>query len=100
MFGFGLPTIRCVYIPILNDECVEEELEDFSVKLSSEQDCVIFLNSTVEIIIIDDDSESSSLSYVCARTHMYTHTHMCTYLMCTHASICARTCTTRCSFEL
>ena len=91
MFGFGLPTIQCVYIPILNDECVEEELEDFSVKLSSEQDCVIFLNSTVEIIIIDDDSESSSLSYVCARTHMYTHTHTHVYISNVYTCIYLRT---------
>ena len=90
MFGFGLPTIRCVYIPILNDECLEEELEDFSVELSSEQDCVMFVNSTANITIYDDDSKLSlsiinyactpSINYyictcACMCTHTHTHTH-------------------------
>ena len=68
MFGFGLPTIQCVYIPILNDECLEEEHEGFSVELSSEQECVMFVNSTANITIYDDDSKLSLSIINYART--------------------------------
>lgn len=55
MFDEGLNTTQCTYIPILNDECLEDYEEYFNITLSSEQDCVLFYNDSVEATIIDDD---------------------------------------------
>ena len=50
-------TVECVNIPILNDICLEEASEDFSVSISSDVECVIIdqVASSVEVTIIDDD---------------------------------------------
>ena len=56
-FGVGLGTVECVHIPILNDVCLEDETETFSVSISSEVECVVVepAASSVEITIVDDD---------------------------------------------
>ena len=56
-FGVGLGTVECVHIPILNDICLEDANETFSVSISSDIDCVIVEPSTnsVDITIMDDD---------------------------------------------
>ena len=56
-FGVGLGTVECVHIPILNDVCLEDETESFSVSISSEVECVVVEQaaSSVEITIVDDD---------------------------------------------
>ena len=50
--------IRCVHVPILNDECLEERLESFNVTISSENDCIRFNTSEVQIYIEDNDCKS------------------------------------------
>ncbi len=56
-FGVGLGTVECVHIPILNDVCLEDMNETFSVSISSDVDCVVVepSASSVEITINDDD---------------------------------------------
>lgn len=44
-----------VYIPIFNDECLEEKEEYFTVKLTTEMDCVNLADNEVTITIQDDD---------------------------------------------
>ena len=46
-----------LYIPIKNDECVEEEREYFSVHIIAVSDCVVVLEAYARIIIIDDDGK-------------------------------------------
>ena len=60
VFDEGLDTTQCLYIPILNDECLEEEYEYFYIYLDSDQSCVQFYNDTksFEATIIDDDCKS------------------------------------------
>ena len=47
---------QTVYIPIVNDECLENN-ETFSVTLSSNMSCVEIMESEVNITIDDDDSK-------------------------------------------
>lgn len=54
--GFG--TIQCVHIPILNDECLEDDIESFGVFISASDDCVVIgATSEVEVYIRDDDGK-------------------------------------------
>ena len=55
-FAVGLGTLECVHIPILNDDCLEED-EAFSVSISSDAECVSVnpAASNVQINITDDD---------------------------------------------
>ena len=46
-----------VSITILNDICLEEDDEDFSVVVTSGMDCVEIVGGSVSIAIRDDDSE-------------------------------------------
>ena len=55
VFDEGLDLTQCAYIPILNDECLEDYEETFYVLLSSGQECVLFENTSYEATIIDDD---------------------------------------------
>lgn len=49
--------VHPLYIPIINDDhCVEDD-EYFSVKISTDMDCVYLVNYTQHITILDDDSE-------------------------------------------
>jgi len=59
-FGVGLGTVECVHIPILNDICLEDTNETFSVSISSDVDCVLVESSAsrVEVTINDDDGQS------------------------------------------
>ena len=45
---------QCVFIPILNDLCVEEE-ENFYISIESDNSCVSFHTDVAEVIIHDDD---------------------------------------------
>ena len=56
VFYPGYETLQCVHIPILNDECLEENMEVFNVSLSSRDSCVVVDGtSEVEVYILDDD---------------------------------------------
>ena len=46
-----------ISIPILNDICLEEDGEDFTVVATSDMDCVDIDEGEVTIMIDDDDSE-------------------------------------------
>ena len=47
---------QIVYIPIINDECLEYN-ETFSVTLSSNMTCVSIVDENITITIDDDDSK-------------------------------------------
>lgn len=56
---------QCVSVPIINDKCVEEKEEYFTVTLSTEEECVDFGDaSEATVIILDDDGAYSSYSYM------------------------------------
>ena len=55
--------VHRLYIPIINDECVEYD-EYFIVKISTDMDCVYLVNYTAHITILDDDSEYTWFSSV------------------------------------
>lgn len=79
VFDKGLDTTQCVYIPVLNDECLEYVNESFYIYLSSDQDCVQFSNDSYEAYIIDDDCECYIIRNL---TYMYTLTALCYILRC------------------
>ena len=56
LFNENTGTVQTVLIPILNDECLENE-EDFNVTLTTEMDCVQLDDDRLTITIVDDDSE-------------------------------------------
>lgn len=70
-FAVGLGTVECVYIPILNDLCLEDANETFSVSVSSNTDCVVIdpSASEVEITITDNDGKMF-LPFVLYRSHI------------------------------
>ena len=51
--------MQCVYIPILNDECLEEDFEVFNITISSILECVTFSVDEISVNIRDDDSKYS-----------------------------------------
>ena len=53
----GTSNLQIVLIPILNDICLEEDGEFFSVMATSDMDCVEIVNATVNVTIDDDESE-------------------------------------------
>ena len=57
IFYEDTPNSQPVPVTILNDVCLEEDIEYFSVVLSSDMDCVEIVNESVTIRIDDDDSE-------------------------------------------
>ena len=57
IFNEKTSNTQTVFVPILNDVCLEEDIEYFSVVLSSYMDCVEIVNESVTIRIDDDDSE-------------------------------------------
>ena len=57
-FAVGLGVENCVYIPILNDECLEEDMEGFNVSISSDMPFVTFDVDEITVYIRDDDGES------------------------------------------
>ena len=60
-FLVGSNTVECVHLPILNDVCVEDETEVFSVSISSEIDCVLVepSASSFQVTIMDEDGRST-----------------------------------------
>ena len=59
IFNEETSNIQIVSVPILNDRCLEEDGEDFSVLVRSEMDCVEITDGQVTVLIDDDDSELS-----------------------------------------
>lgn len=59
VFDSSTNTTQCLYIPIINDECVENEPEEFTAALYSDDDCVSFGTNSTTISILDDDCECS-----------------------------------------
>ncbi len=57
-FAVGLSFGSCVYIPILNDECLEEDMESFDISISSDMPFVEFDVNEISVFIRDDDGES------------------------------------------
>jgi len=57
VFDNSTNATQCVYIPIINDDCVEDEPEEFTATLRSEDDCVSFGTNSTTISIFDDDCE-------------------------------------------
>ncbi len=50
---------QCVSVAIINDECVEEKEEVFTVSLSTEEECVdIGSDNQTTVTILDNDRES------------------------------------------
>ncbi len=60
VWHFDSPSLtQCVSVAIINDECVEEKEEVFTVSLSSEEECVnTGLNNQTTVTIMDNDRES------------------------------------------
>ena len=56
LFNDNTGSMQTVLIPILNDECLEND-EDFNVTLTTSMDCVLLVEDRLTITIIDDDSE-------------------------------------------
>ena len=61
IFTRGASLVQCAYIPILNDECLEDNEETFNISLSTTFDCVYLPEDEIEVTIRDDDSESKLL---------------------------------------
>ena len=59
IFNKYTPSVQTVYVPILNDICLEEDGENFSVVATSYMDCVNISNGEVTIMIDDDDGKYS-----------------------------------------
>ena len=59
IFNEETSNTQTVFVTILNDVCLEEDTEYFSVVATSDMDCVEIVNGEVTIIIDDDDSEFS-----------------------------------------
>ena len=57
VFDSSTNTTQCVYIPIINDDCVEDEPEEFTATLRSDDDCVSFGSNSTTVSIFDDDCE-------------------------------------------
>ena len=56
LFNDNTGSMQTVLIPILNDECLEND-EDFNVTLTTTMDCVQLVDDRLTITIVDDDSE-------------------------------------------
>jgi hypothetical protein len=61
IFNEYTPNSQPVPVTILNDVCLEEDIEYFSVVLSSYMDCVEIVNESVTIRIDDDDRAKITL---------------------------------------
>ena len=57
IFNEKTSNTQTVFVPILNDVCLEEDGEFFTVVATSDMDCVEIVNGEVTIMIDDDDSE-------------------------------------------
>ena len=57
VFDNSTSTTQCVYIPIINDDCVEDRLEEFTATLQSEDGCVSIGANSTTVRIVDDDCE-------------------------------------------
>jgi hypothetical protein len=61
IFNEETSNTQTVFVPILNDVCLEEYGEFFSVVATSDTDCVEIVNGEVTIIIDDDDKAKITL---------------------------------------
>ena len=55
VFDSSTNTTQCVHIPIINDDCVEDEPEEFTATLKSDDDRVSFGTNSATISVFDDD---------------------------------------------
>ena len=62
--------VHPLYIPIINDDCFEYD-EYFSVKVTTDMECVYLVNDTAHITILEDDSEYTLFSYVWNQNLMF-----------------------------
>ena len=63
IFNKYTPSVQTVSVPILNDICLEEDGEYFSVVATSYMDCVNISYGEVTIMIDDDDGKYSRKLY-------------------------------------
>ena len=56
LFNDNTDSMQTVLVPILNDECLEND-EDFNVTLTTTMDCVQLVDDHLTITIFDDDSK-------------------------------------------
>ena len=63
IFDSSTNTTQCLYVPIINDECVENEPEEFTAALYTDDDCVSFGTNSTTIRILDDDCECWFIIY-------------------------------------
>lgn len=66
IFNSNTTSTHRVYIPLLNDDCVELD-EYFSVALTTSLNCVNLVNDTVNITITEDDCKPL-FKQLCIRT--------------------------------
>ena len=62
IFNADTSPSQAVYIPIINDDCLEYD-EYFFVDLSTSLSCVNLVNDTANMVIEDDDCEFSDISF-------------------------------------
>ena len=74
IFNQETSNTQIVSIPILNDICLEEDGESFTVTATSDMDCVEIENGSVTIEIDDDDSEFSLIGYLLFLLPCHPHT--------------------------
>ena len=65
IFNKYTPNVQTVSVPILNDICLEEDGEYFSVVATSFMECVNITNGEVTIMIDDDDGKYSRKLCMC-----------------------------------
>jgi hypothetical protein len=58
LFSFGIELVQCVHIPILPDDCLEQN-ESFSVSISASHIGVVLNASEVTVYILEDDGKST-----------------------------------------
>ena len=57
IFAPGFGRTQCIQIPLLNDDCVEDFMESFTILLSSPQECVVLVVQEVSVYILEDDGK-------------------------------------------
>ena len=80
MFDNSTNTTQCLYLPIINDECVESESEEFTATLYTDDDCISFGTNSTTISIFDDDCECSYYLVTKLWSHFTLMIAMITYL--------------------
>ena len=61
-FAVGLGIVECIYIPVMDDLCLEDANETFTVSISSTAECVITNPSATEVEITITDNDGNGLN--------------------------------------